>query len=164
MLRTASAFHFRCRSILRSASLKPEPLLVGDERIDIVPSQEFEGGHDRFGPREPGVREVGEVPVVGVLAPLLGKVRPCPLGAEEVGLVRHVIARSRDPLRAVAPVDVPDELRMAERASVGDIESVSPSPRAGSGAGKSSDGFSVMVAQGRTTEMKRTAPKTMRPP
>ncbi len=102
--------------------LKSQGLFVGDKGLDLFRSQEVEGRHDRLGPGETGIREMGEMPVIGPFSSLLRQIGPRPLGSEQMGLVGHVIPGACDALRPVVPVDVPDKLRVAVGAPVVDVD------------------------------------------
>jgi hypothetical protein len=61
---------------------------------------------------------MSDVPVVRVLAPFLREVRTCTFGPQKVRLLLHVIAGLGDPFCSQVPVNGPDVLAVAVRASV----------------------------------------------
>ena len=65
---------------------------------------------------------MGEMPVIRPLPSLLGEIGPCPLRAQEVGLVGYIVASPCNALRPMVPVYGADELGMAEGAAVRDID------------------------------------------
>ncbi len=67
-----------------------------------------------------------EVPVVGVLAALLGEVRTGAGRAQQDRLVHDVVTGLGDALRPQAPVDGSDGLAVAVDAAVGDVERPAP--------------------------------------
>ncbi len=85
-------------------------------------SQKLPGRHDRFRSDKPGIGKMGQMPVIRVLAPLLGKIGTGPFRTYQMGPVLHIIAGEGDPLRTEVPIDIPDKLGMAEGTSVSDIK------------------------------------------
>ena len=104
------------------------------------------------------------MPVVGVLAPLLGEVRAGPLGAEDGRLLPDVVAALGDPLGADVPVVGPDEERVAVAAAVVARRAGALPPPPRSAGARSRTASSFMVSDGSPTMMKAEAQKTSSAP
>ena len=98
--------------------LQPQALDIARQGLDALHTEPLEGRHDGARPRVAGIDEVGMVPVVRVLAALLGEVHPGALGAQLDRLVGHIVPGLGDPLRADVPVEGPDRLAVAVHAAV----------------------------------------------
>jgi hypothetical protein len=117
----ASAFQCSWRHAA-VAGLHPQALYVAGQLLKPGFAQKFEGRHDGQRPGVARVDKMGDVPVVRAFSAGLGEIGAGALGAQQNGLIGHVVAGLGDAFGAQAPVDAADGLAVAVNAPIGDVD------------------------------------------